>query len=345
MFAAEPWRRFAAPEIRLRDSGAGESCLDRTPEIDAMPTTPAALTRFTPDAIWERYGDAFISGAFNLVAAIAILIAGVWATRWLAGAVKRLAQKHSRIDTTLATFFASIARYGLLAFVIIAVLDRFGVQTTQIIAVLGAATLAIGLALQGTLSNVAAGVMLILFRPYRIGDFVEAAGQKGTVRDINLFITELSTMNNVKVTLPNAQCWGAPILNYTFNGIRMLDLTFAVSYSANLDAAIKVVRDTILSDPRVLKEPEPFVKVTTLGDYSVSLLSHMWCRSNDAVHLRLDLMKAVKEALDDAGIEIPFPTTVNYEIASSGPPGQEGSHVVKRTIVEHRAAEPDDTVA
>lgn len=279
-----------------------------------MPTTPAALTRFTPEAIWERYGDSFIAGAFNLVAAIAILIAGVWVTRWLAAAVKRVAQKHSRIDNTLAAFFASIVRYGLLAFVLIAVLDRFGVQTTQIIAVLGAATLAIGLALQGTLSNVAAGVMLILFRPYRLGDFVEAAGQKGTVRDINLFITELSTPANVKVTLPNAQCWGAPILNFTYNGTRMLDLTFGVSYKADLATAMKVVQETIAADPRVLKDPAPFVKVSVLGDFSVTLLANLWCKSSDVLHLRLDVTKAVKEALDQAGIDIPFPTNVTYQV-------------------------------
>lgn len=279
-----------------------------------MPTTPSALTRFTPEEIWARYGDAFIAGAFNILTALAILLAGMWITGWLARAVKRVASRHERIDNTLAAFFASIVRYGLLAFVVIAVLDRFGVQTTQIIAVLGAATLAIGLALQGTLSNVAAGVMLILFRPYRIGDFVEVANQKGTVRDINLFVTELSTPANVKVTLPNAQCWGAPISNFTFNGTRMLDLTFAVSYRADLDAAIKVVLETIQRDPRVLKEPSPFVKVSALGDFSVSLLANLWCRSSDILHLRLDLTKAVKEALDDASIDIPFPTNVTYQV-------------------------------
>jgi small conductance mechanosensitive channel len=301
-----------------------------------MPPTPAALTDFTPKAIWAHYGDAFIGGAFNVLTAIAILIAGVWITRWLASAVNRLARKHERIDNTLAAFFASIVRYGLLAFVVIAVLDRFGVQTTQIIAVLGAATLAIGLALQGTLSNVAAGVMLILFRPYRIGDFVEVAGQKGAVRDINLFVTELSTPANVKVTLPNAQCWGAPILNYTFNGTRMLDLTFSVSYKSDLDAATKVVLGVIAGDPRALKEPAPFVKVSALGDYSVTLLANLWCSANDILHLRLDLTKAVKDAFDDAGIDIPYPTSVTYHIeaspvaAAAARDRSRGAHVTSR---------------
>lgn len=306
-----------------------------------MPTTPAALTQFTPEAIWARYGDALIASAFNLVAAIAILIAGVWITRWLAAAVNRVARKHSRIDSTLAAFFASIVRYGLLAFVVIAVLDRFGVQTTQIIAVLGAATLAIGLALQGTLSNVAAGVMLILFRPYRIGDFVEAAGQKGTVRDINLFITELSTPQNVKVTLPNAQCWGAPILNYTFNGTRMLELTFRVSHNADLGVATKVVLGAIVSDPRVLKEPAPFVKVSELGDYAVTLLANVWCKAGDILHLRLDVTKAVKEALDEAGFHAPFPTNITYQLdgeQSDRAPRLPGD----QARVAHVASRPDD---
>lgn len=279
-----------------------------------MPPTPAALTDFSPRAIWEHYGDAVIGGAFNILMALAILVVGVWVSRRLGGAVRRMASRHPRFDSTLAAFAASIVRYGALAFVFIAVLDRFGVQTTQIIAVLGAATLAIGLALQGTLSNLAAGVMLILFRPYRIGDFVEVAGQKGAVRDVNLFVTELSTPANVKVTLPNAQCWGAPILNYTFNGTRMLDLTFSVSYRADLEAATKVVLGVITNDPRVLKTPAPFVKVSALGEYSVTLLSNLWCATGDIVHLRLDLTKAVKDALDAAGIEIPYPTNVTYHI-------------------------------
>ncbi|KAF0185285.1 MAG: mechanosensitive ion channel [Hyphomonadaceae bacterium] len=307
-----------------------------------MPPTPAALTDFSPRAIWEHYGDAVIAGAFNLVAALAILIAGVWITRWLAAAVNRIARKHSRIDNTLAAFFASIVRYGLLAFVVIAVLDRFGVQTTQIIAVLGAATLAIGLALQGTLSNVAAGVMLVLFRPYRLGDFVEVAGQKGTVRDINLFITELSTPANVQVTLPNAQCWGAPILNYSVNGTRMLDLTFSVSYKADLDAATRVVLGVVAGDARVLKEPSPFVKVSALGDYSVTLLANLWCRTADILHLKLDLTKAVKDALDDAGIDIPYPTNVTYHIDAGHPGATSDGARRDRISAAHVTSRPDD---
>lgn len=167
-----------------------------------------------PNEVWTTYGEVLIAGALNVLAAAAILVIGLWLAAWGAKTVKNLSARHPRIDDTLAAFFAWIVRYGLTAFVIIAVLNRFGVATTSIVAVVGASALAIGLALQGTLSNVAAGVMLILFRPYRIGDFVEVGGQRGTVRDVNLFTTELATPQNVKVVLPNGLCWDAPMINF-----------------------------------------------------------------------------------------------------------------------------------
>jgi len=306
-----------------------------------MPTPPPALAHLTPEALWEHYGDALVGGVFNILMALAILVAGVWITRWFAAAVNRVARRHQRIDNTLAAFFASIVRYGLLAFVFIAVLDRFGVQTTQIIAVLGAATLAIGLALQGTLSNVAAGVMLILFRPYRIGDFVEVSGQKGTVRDVNLFVTELSTPGNVKVTLPNAQCWGAPISNFTFNGTRMLDMTFTVSWKTDLDAVTKIIFGVIAGDARTLKEPAPFVKVSAVNDYSVTLLANFWCRAGDILHLRLDLTKAVKEALDDAKIDPALPTSITYQVETGVAPSPRTAPKV-RDLTAPMTARPDD---
>jgi small conductance mechanosensitive channel len=235
---------------------------------------------------------------------------------WLAGAlasgVRRAAKRHPRIDDTLAAFFASLVRYGLMALVIIAVLDRFGVQTTQIIAVLGAATLAIGLALQGTLSNVAAGVMLMLFRPYKLDDFVEIAGQEGVVKDINIFTTELASLNNVKIVLPNGQCWGAPISNFTAHPTRRIELPFSVGYEADLNRALAVISATVSADPRVLPAPAPVVKVSALGDHGVTITAHIWATTADMLDVRLDAIKAVKEALDRAGLPIPFPTQVAY---------------------------------
>jgi small conductance mechanosensitive channel len=278
-----------------------------------MSLVAAAVTAFTPEALWQTYGDAVVAAAFRILSAVVILIGGFWITGWLAKAARRFAERHPHMDATLAAFLASIVRYALLAVVLIAVLDQFGVQTTQIIAVLGAATLAIGLALQGTLSNVAAGVMLILFRPYRLGDFVEVAGRTGVVRDVNIFITELSTPDNVRITLPNGQCWGAPILNFTSNGTRMVELTFRVGYDADLDKAMALVREAIAADKRVLAAPPPNIRVSALGDYAVSILAQFWCASGDFMPLRWDVTKAVKEAFDRAGVAFPLPTTVTYQ--------------------------------
>lgn len=273
----------------------------------------APITALTGEQLWTHYGEAAIAGAFKVLAALAILIAGLWITGWLAKAVRRLVQKHPRIDNTLGAFFASIIRYVLMAFVFVAVLDQFGVQTTQIVAVLGAATLAIGLALQGTLSNVAAGVMLILFRPYRLGDFVELAGKRGIVRDVNIFITELSTPDNVKITLPNGQCWGAPILNFTANGTRMAELLYSIGYDADVDQALALVLATAKADPRTLQTPAPVVRVHALGDYAVTLQLQCWCTAADFVPLKADLNRAVKLAFDAAGIGFPYPTSITYQ--------------------------------
>ena len=272
----------------------------------------AVLSSLNPHAIWLRYGDTIIDGAFNVVAAIAILLGGLWITAAMGRAVRRIARRNVNIDETLAAFFASIVRYALMAFVLIAVLARFGVETTQIITVLGAAALAIGLSLQGALSNVAAGVMLIMFRPYRLGDFVELAGKRGTVRDVNLFITELSTADNVKIVLPNGQCWGAPIVNFSAHGTRMLEMKFSVAYDTNLDEAMALLRKTVAADPRVMAEPPPDVKVATLGDYAVTLVARIWCGASDFATLNHDLTKLVKEAFDDGHIAFPQPNAISY---------------------------------
>jgi len=256
---------------------------------------------FTAEALWTRYGGAVVAGAFNVLSALAILLAGLWITGWLSGTVRRIAERQPRIDNTLAVFFASIVRYGLMAFVLIAVLARFGVETTQLVAVLGAATLAIGLALQGTLSNVAAGVMLILFRPYRLGDIVELNGRRGAVRDINLFVTELATPDNVKITLPNGQCWGAPILNFSANATRMIELTFHVAHGTDLDKALGILREAVGKEHRVRPDPPASVRVTAL-DASVALTASAWCNTGEFNAVRLDLLKAAKDALDTEGV-------------------------------------------
>ena len=287
-----------------------------------------------PHEFWLKHADAIIDGAINAAIALALLIVGLSLSGRVANWVRRIARRHKRIDDTLAAFFASIVRWGLIAIVGIAVLDRFGVQTTQIIAVLGAATLAIGLALQGTLSNVAAGVMLALFRPYRLGDFVDVAGQSGVVKDVNIFTTELVTVDNVKIVLPNGQCWGAPIRNFTALPTRRIDLEFGVGYEVDIGAALGVIDAAVRADRRVLGEPAPLVKVKALGDFSVKIIASVWCATSDQYVLRFDLLRGVKEALDRAGISMPFPTNVTYQM--DGAPG-----APKPVVRASPRAEPD----
>ena len=196
----------------------------------------------------------------------------------------------------------------ILAFTALFVLNTFGIQTTSIVAVIGAAGLAIGLALQGTLSNVAAGVMIILFRPFKNGDFVEVAGQSGTVQEISLNFTELSSVGNVQVIIPNSQVWGNVIVNYSAYDTRRAEWIFGVSYDADLKKAETIIRDTIMADPRSRTDPAPFFQVKNLGDFSVDFLVRVWCASGDYFQYQADMKRAVKEALDAGGIDIPFPT-------------------------------------
>lgn len=252
--------------------------------------------------------EAMVGLGGNLLAAAMIIILGFVISGLLQRRIRRLGEKHARLDTTLFNFFANIARYTVLLFTGLFVLNTFGVQTTSIIAVIGAAGLAIGLALQGTLSNVAAGVMLILFRPLKIGDFVEVNDVTGTVKDITLNYIELADVGNVQVVIPNSEVWGNTIKNYSTNATRRAEWTFGVGYGANLAEAERVIRETIMADERSHTEPEPFIQVNNLGSSSVDFLVRVWCFSADYFAYQADMKRKVKEALDDAGIDIPFPT-------------------------------------
>lgn len=242
-----------------------------------------------------------------LVGAIVILIVGWTLAGIISSAVARGLARTGKVDETLRLFFKSIVKYLLLAVTIIAVLEMFGVEATSLIAVLGAASLAIGLALQGTLQDIAAGVMLLIFRPFKVGDFVEAGGGTGTVKSISLFTTELATGDNVQIISPNSQMWGASIKNYSFHKTRRVDLTFGVSYDADIGKAMQVIRDVAENDDRALKEPALFLAVTNLGDSSVDLTLRVWCQASDYWGLRFEMLRRVKEALDGAEISIPYP--------------------------------------
>ena len=251
----------------------------------------------------------FVAGlAGDILSVVLIIVLGFVLSGWVRRRIVAIGGRNKHLDVTLFNFLGNILRYLILAFASLFVLNTFGIQTTSLVALIGAAGLAIGLALQGTLSNVAAGVMIILFRPIKIGDFVQVSGVSGTVKDISLNYTELADAGNVQVIVPNAQVWGNTITNFSVNQTRRAEWIFGVGYGADLKLAEQVIRDTILADPRSLADPAPFLQVNNLGDFSVDFLCRVWVKSSDYFQYQADMKRQVKEALDKAGIDIPFPT-------------------------------------
>ena len=242
----------------------------------------------------------------QVVGALVVLIVG----RVVAGSLRRVTRRsleRANLDAALVPFFASGVYYLTLAAVVIAVLSLFGIQTTSLIAVLGAAGLAVGLALQGTLSNFAAGVMLLIFRPFKVGDYVEVAGEGGSVQEIGVFSSTLHTPDNVKVTIPNSAVYGQTIKNYTANDTRRNDLVIGISYGDDIARAIETDPQELAADARVLDDPAPNVAVAELGDSSVNLVVRPWCAGGDYWALRFDLTRKLKEELEAAGCSIPYP--------------------------------------
>ena len=214
----------------------------------------------------NEYLPAAITWATNILLAIVILLIGLWLAGKVRNLIVGLSRKYTHFDDTLFRFLGSMARYIILAFVIIAVLNRFGIQTASIIALLGAAGLAVGLALQGAMSNLAAGVMLLIFRPYKVNDFIEAAGRFGKVTEIDMFTTILQTFDNQQIVIPNSQIWGAQIINHSHHPIRGVDMHFGVAYGENTDEVRKVIDGVLAAHPHILKDPAPFVEVETLNN-------------------------------------------------------------------------------
>lgn len=256
----------------------------------------------------------------SVVAAVVILLAGFIVASWVKRRIVTLGDTHANLDVTLFHFLGNLARYVVLAFAVLFVLNTFGVKTTSIIAAIGAAGLAIGLAMQGALSNVAAGVMIILFRPFKLGDFIEVDGEMGTVMDINLNNTVLAGLSNLKVIIPNSEVWGNTITNYSSFDTRRAEWTFGVGYGANLAVAERVIRETIMSDSRSHSEPEPFIQVNELNSSSVDFLVRVWVDAEEYFQYQADMKRKVKEALDAAGVDIPFPTRT---IVQAEPDAQE----------------------
>ncbi|MCK7610891.1 mechanosensitive ion channel family protein [Roseibium sediminicola] len=251
----------------------------------------------------------------NAAKALVVLVIGWFLAGFLAALAKRRIVSHPRIDDTIGGFAASIIRWLILLVTVIAILQLFGIQATSLVAVLGAGTLAIGLALQGTLGDTAAGVMLIIFRPYKIGQFVDIGGTSGTVKDLNIFVTELVTPDNVQIILPNGKAWGAVVTNFSAHSTRRLDLTFGIDYGDDVDKAVQIILDVANADERVHKDPEPWVRLTNLGDSSVDLGVRLWCDASDYWELKFHMLKAVKQAFDAGGISIPYPHSVEIQKA------------------------------
>jgi len=245
----------------------------------------------------------------NAVGALCVFIIGLWLAGRLQKFVKNWFARSSRLDETLESFLASFVYYAAIVLVIVTTLGVFGVQTTSLAAVIGAAGLAIGLALQGTLGHLASGVMLLSFRPFGIGDFIEAAGHSGKVRAMTLFTTELATPDNKQIIIPNSEVWSSSIVNYSAYNTRRVDFLFGVSYGDDLKKAMALIKDEVEKESRGLNDPEPDIAIESLGDSSVNILCRVWVNRSDYFPVKWALTQAVKERFDAEGIDIPFPTT------------------------------------
>jgi small conductance mechanosensitive channel len=250
--------------------------------------------------------------AINLTVAVIILIVTVFVSRWACSLTRRALSRVRgfRHDQTVLSFAVQVVRVLVYIIGFIAVLQRLGVQTTSIIAVLGAASLAVGLALQGTLSNVAAGVMLLVLRPYKVGDLIDVGGRVGTVQRLDLFLTQMSDANNVKIVVPNAKVFGDTILNLSGQKTRRMELKIRVGYGSNLNTARDALAGAASDHPDVLPDPAPWTGVTALLESSVEMTLQAWTKSDHYWQAKADVLQTAKEALDAAGIEIPFPHQV-----------------------------------
>jgi small conductance mechanosensitive channel len=254
----------------------------------------------------------------RVAVALVVLIIGWIFAGWV-GAVTRRALANSRIDETLAKFLGRLARWGVLILVILACLSVFGVETTSFAAVLGSAGIAIGLAFQGTLGNFASGIMLLMFRPFQVGDVVTLDGVTGKVDEIELFTTTLDTFDNRRFIIPNGSVFGSTIENISFHDQRRVEVSVGVTYSADIDHTRQILLDAARQVPGMLPDPEPAVVLTGLGDSSVNWSVRVWARSEDFLSVQQATIRAVKLALDEAGLEIPFP---QMDVNVSGMAGQ-----------------------
>lgn len=258
------------------------------------------------DTIITYYVPKIVSGGMTLLGAIIVLIIGLWLIKKFVKSLRKFMTK-KEVDPSLVPFLSSLLKFGLQALLFISVISMIGIEMTSFVAVLGAAGLAVGLALQGSLSNFAGGVMILIFKPYKVGDYIEGGGHSGTVNSIQVFHTILKTPDNVTIVIPNGNLSNSSIKNYSTESLRRVDNVFGIAYGDSVDQAYSVLRSMIEADDRVLKEPEPFMAVTELANSSVNITTRLWVNASDYWAVKFDMQKKVYEQFDKSGLSIPFP--------------------------------------
>lgn len=258
------------------------------------------------EGIAAKFQDFSMTFGLKILIAILIVVVGRWVARGIRSTTEKLMTR-SKTDPTLIAFVGNLVYVALLTFVILAALAHLGIQTTSFIAVIGAAGLAVGLALQGSLANIAAGVLMLIFRPFLVGDYIEGAGVAGIVEEVHLFTTQLRTLDNKAIIIPNAKITGDNITNYTKKEQRRVDLVIGVSYREDIEKVKRVVADILTGDERVLADPAPTIAVLELGDSRVNFAVRPWVKTNDYWDVYFDTTERIKKRFDAEGISIPFP--------------------------------------
>ncbi len=264
------------------------------------------LTGFDWAGLWETVRMAGLDFGMKVLIALVIFFVGRMIAKLVTKGLHNVMQSQE-VDKILENFGCNFIYWALMFFVMIAAINQIGVQTTSLIALMGAAGLAVGLALQGSLANFAAGVLIVMFRPYRVGDFVEAAGISGTVLQVQLLTTILKTVDNKQIIVPNGQIMGSIITNYSANDTRRVDMTVGVSYDDDLDKVRSTLQELVNSDERILKDPECLIAVSELADSSVNFTVRPWANTADYWGVMFDLTEAIKKRFDKDGISFPFP--------------------------------------
>ena len=286
------------------DPSETAEAVETTTPVDVMEVIPTSIEDVSQ--LWLTVQDMATDWGIKVLAALAIFIIGRWVAKGIRRGVRRMMERGD-VDPIIIGFVGSITYIALLAFVVIAALGQLGIQTTSFIAILGAAGLAVGLALQGSLANFAAGFLMIIFRPFKVGDFIEGAGVAGVVKDMQIFTTTLKTGDNKTIIVPNAKIAGDNIINYSAEENRRVDMTVGVAYDADLSKVRDVINDIISKDERILSDPPSQVAVAELADSSVNFIVRVWTKSGDYWAVKFDATETIKNRFDEAGIGIPFP--------------------------------------